>query len=254
MSDISPVVAPFRTFSGFAAGARSTFLPSAFFSELLPLIEDDSELKVTLYAIYALARRKGYPRFVTARELRAEGPLMAALGGDDEELGQQRLRAGLLAAVKRGSLLRFDLDRNGKREALFFLNTPSSRRAVEQMRAGRLQPRRPLPPAAAPPAFEKGNVFQLYEENIGPLTPIIAEELKEAEQLYPAAWLEEAMREAALLNKRSWRYVAAILRRWAAEGRRNAKTGQDTDTGNSARSQILRRYRDLVERGRDESD
>ena len=48
-------------------------MPSVFFSELLPQIEDAAELRVTLYLFYALGRRKGYPRFVTERELRAEG-------------------------------------------------------------------------------------------------------------------------------------------------------------------------------------
>jgi len=91
----------------------------------------------------------------------------------------------------------------------------------------------------------QGSVFQLYEENIGPITPLIAEELKEAEELYPYEWLEEALREAALLNKRSWRYASRILERWATEGRTREKAGRDPGEGNSARAQLLRRYRDL---------
>ena len=39
--------------------------PNVFFSELLSQIEDEAELRVTLYVFYALGRRKGYPRFVT---------------------------------------------------------------------------------------------------------------------------------------------------------------------------------------------
>jgi DNA replication protein len=59
----------------------------------------------------------------------------------------------------------------------------------------------------------------LYEQNIGPLTPLLAEELMDAERTYPASWLEDAFREAVELNKRSWRYVQRILERWAAEGK-----------------------------------
>jgi DNA replication protein len=232
-----------RTFGGFPAGARATAVPSAFFSELLPMIDDADELRVTLYVIYALGRRKGYPRFVTEAELQAESPLYAALGDADEAI--ERARRGLDAAVARGSLLGLDLEHEGRAEALFFLNTPSDRRAVEQITDGRLDLGRVLPAPRQSPEPHKGGVFQLYEENIGPISPLVAEALKEAEELYPEEWLVEAMREAAMLNKRSWRYVEAILRRWATEGRKSEKAGRDPGEGDSARAQLLRRYRDL---------
>ncbi len=230
-------------FSGFAAGARATAIPSAFFSELMPLIDDADELRVTLYVIYALGRRKGYPRFVTEAELQAESPLYAALG--DGEDAAPRARRGLEAAVTRGSLLRLELEHEGRDETLFFLNTPSDRRAVEQINDGRLDLGRVLPQRQQAPDLHKGSVFQLYEANIGPISPLVAEELKEAEELYPVEWLDEAMREATLLNKRSWRYIEAILKRWATEGRTREKAGRDPGEGNSARAQLLRRYRDL---------
>jgi len=58
---------------------------------------------------------------------------------------------------------------------------------------------------------DRPNIFILYEQNIGLLTPPIADELRQAEQTYPAGWIEEAFREAVSLNKRSWRYIRAIL-------------------------------------------
>jgi len=48
---------------------------------------------------------------------------------------------------------------------------------------------------------------------------MIAEELREAEKLYPVTWIRDAIKEAVSLNKRNWRYVAAILERWSAEGK-----------------------------------
>src|SRR5690606_34573361 len=98
----------------------------------------------------------------------------------------------------------------GQVEQLYATNNPASRRAFEQIADGRLPLGRPLPREAEPALPQRENVFQLYEANIGPLTPLVAEELREAEQLYPYEWLEEALREAALQNKRSWRYAAAI--------------------------------------------
>ncbi len=234
-----------RHFGGFPSGARATAVPSVFFSELLPQIEDEWELRVTLYVIYALGRRKGYPRFVTLGELNGEAPLLASLGDGGSQPPLERLEKGLDEAVGRGSILRLDLEHEGRAERLYFLNSPSDRRAIEQLRDGRIDLGRVLPPVQGAPASQRGNVFQLYEENIGPLTPLVAEELREAEELYPFEWLEEALREAALQNKRSWRYAAAILQRWATEGRKREKAGRDPGEGNSARAQLLRRYREL---------
>jgi DnaD/phage-associated family protein len=217
-------------------------VPNALFTELLPLIDDADELRVTLYAVYALARHKGYPRFVTENELAADAALMASLDGhEDPEESKQRLVRALDATVERGALLRLD----AASQALYFLNTPSSRRAVEAIRNGTLTLGRALPPAQEPPQARRDNVFQLYEANIGPITPLVAEALQEAEQLYPYEWLEEALREAALLNKRSWRYASRILERWATEGRKREEAGRDPGQGNSARAQLLRRYRGL---------
>ncbi|MCY4654127.1 MAG: DnaD domain protein, partial [Dehalococcoidia bacterium] len=66
---------------------------------------------------------------------------------------------------------------------------------------------------------ERPNIFALYESNIGMLSPMIADELKEAETLYPVEWIEDAFREAVAQNARSWRYIVRILESWEREGR-----------------------------------
>jgi len=66
---------------------------------------------------------------------------------------------------------------------------------------------------------ERPNIFALYEQNIGLLQPLIAEELREAEKTYPAAWIEEAFKIAVERNARNWRYIKAILERWTREGK-----------------------------------
>ena len=43
-------------FDGFRAGQRATALPVQFFTELLETIDDPDELRVTLYALYAIPR------------------------------------------------------------------------------------------------------------------------------------------------------------------------------------------------------
>jgi DnaD/phage-associated family protein len=69
---------------------------------------------------------------------------------------------------------------------------------------------------------ERPNIYRLYEENIGPLTPMIADMLREAEQTYRQEWLEEAIRIAVQNNVRRWKYVEAILRSWQEDGRDGA--------------------------------
>src|SRR5690606_17477570 len=157
------------------AGGRATTVPSVFFSHVLPYIEDEAELRVTLYVFYALGRRKGYPRFVTQNELRAESPLMASLGDNGDAV--QRLEAGLTLAVERGTLLSLDIEQGGRQERIFLLHTPSGRRAIEQLRDGRIELGRVLPPAHEAPLLERANSDQLYDENIGPHSTIAAQEL-----------------------------------------------------------------------------
>jgi len=62
------------------------------------------------------------------------------------------------------------------------------------------------------------NVFATYESNIGLLTPMISEALKEAEQTFSAEWVTAAIEEAVRSNARSWNYCEAILNRWRREG------------------------------------
>ena len=88
----------------------------------------------------------------------------------------------------------------------------------------------------------------LYEQNIGLLTPMVAEELKEAEKLYPAAWIEEAFREASSLNKRSWRYIERILERWSTEGKNSGKPGRDIKKKGNASRYLKGKHGHLVRR------
>jgi DNA replication protein len=231
-------------FHGFRPGARATVIPSAFFSEVLPRIEDEAELRVTLFLMFALGRHKGYPRYVSHHELEALGPLAESLAPLPGEIADN-LERGLALAVQRETFLAVDVEQGGLHQRLYLLNTPSDRRSLERMRDGVLKVGRPLPEHREPPAPERENVFQLYEENIGPITPLVAEELREAESLYPFEWIEEAMREAALLNKRSWRYAARILERWAMEGRQSEKAGRDPGADDSIRARVIRRFDQL---------
>lgn len=74
-------------------------------------------------------------------------------------------------------------------------------------------------------AQKQKNIFQLYSENIGPLTPFISDALQDAEKRYPANWIEAAFKIAVERNARNWKYIDAILRDWGIRGFMALKPG-----------------------------
>ena len=197
-------------FHGFTDSETFTQLPDAFFHQILRDIDDAAELKVLLYFLWRVEH--------------IEGPFRALCETDFEpkELGltADEIRLGLEKAVKRGSILK------SKHEAdvFYFLNSPRGRAAAEAFAKG--QWRKSAGILSAPPV-ERPNVFKVYEENIGPLTPLIADALKDAEELYPAGWIMDAIELAVKNNKRNWKYCEAILKRWKEEGRAEKQAGRD---------------------------
>jgi DNA replication protein len=248
-------------FAGFPPGAQATPVPSLFFTRMLPRLTDPVELGLALYVFYLLHRKKGYPRFLTRDELAAEGDLALFLErtcsdpahpadgpAGDPDRRRAALERGLGTLVELGFLLPVSVEGPDGGQEIYFLNAAADRRAAERLRRGELKvgPWQPLPEAE--PVEPRRSIYALYEENIGPLTPLVADELREAEELYPQEWLRPAFERAAALNKRSWRYVARILERWAAEGPGYAQAGGDTKAGARSPGQLSGRYRGLVRR------
>jgi len=79
-----------------------------------------------------------------------------------------------------------------------------------------------------------GGLFSLYEQNIGPITPIIADAVVHANEEYPPAWIEEAIAIAVKMNKRSWKYIEVILKRWKEEGHATIQDRRDPDEDSAA--------------------
>jgi len=204
---------------------RFTPLPNLFFTTLLPQIDNMAELKLILHIFWLLYQKRSHPRFVTYTELIADKTLVEGIEGDNPAA---ELQGALEQAVREGILLRLTLEREGKQEDLYFTNTEANRETIAKAQRGELSLGGALPRGEPYIKAEKPDIFTLYEQNIGLLTPMIAEELKEAEKLYPAAWIEDAFKEAVKLNKRSWRYIARILERWSAEGRGDGELGRDS--------------------------
>ena len=205
-----------------------------FFSELLPQIDSFAELKVSLHVLWLLHRKAGQAPCVSRDELKRDGVLLRGLnmpGHSPEGL----LEEGLKQAVARGTLLQLTARTDdGEEQIWYFLNSEVGRAAVDQVRQGELVLCPDVVLEEPLLEVERPNIFVLYEQNIGTLQPMIAEELQEAEESYPAPWIEEAFRIAAEQNVRKWRYISAILERWAAEGK---------DDGEGRRGSEEDRYR-----------
>lgn len=215
-------------FKGFPVGdVRYTPLADQFFSELLPAIGDLAELKVTLHVLWLLHRQKGYPRYVSGNQLRGDATLLKGL----QEAGGTTLEAlerGLELAVDRGTLLRLTTWQAQTAEGVsadewYFVNDAEGRRAYSEGKEGALELDVHIVPPV-PHLEERPTIYDLYEQHIGLLSPLIAQELAEAAETYPARWIEEAFEIAVERNVRRWRYVRGILDRWRREGKDGRQT------------------------------
>jgi len=67
-------------------------------------------------------------------------------------------------------------------------------------------------------AAAKPEAFTVYESNIGPLTPIIADSLRDVINDYSEAWVIRAITEAAQSNARNYKYILGVLRGYKERG------------------------------------
>jgi DNA replication protein len=218
-------------FKGFPEGKVSfTPVPAPFFTELLPKIDHLGELKLTTYVFWRLDRMEGVFRCLRRADIIEDSRFMQGLGETPAQ-AETALDEALDFAVKRGTLLKATLELENGQESFYFLNSPKGRAALKAIQQGEWRPS--ANPQMPIQVNETPNIFRLYEEHIGPLTPLIAEALGEAEDTYPAQWIEDAFRIAVENNKRSWSYISAILRRWQEGGRDEKKDRRDTEEARS---------------------
>jgi DnaD/phage-associated family protein len=214
-------------FKGFTDSETFTQLPDGFFRQLLKDIKDVDELKVTAYFLWRVEHMDNPFRTLSKMDFDVK-----ALG-----LGAEAIRSGLEKAVRRGSLLRVQKEA----DVYFLLNSPRGRAAVEAIEKGTWDPSS----RTSTPPMERPNVFKLYEENIGALTPLIADALKDAEDTYQPDWIADAIELAVKNNKRNWKYCEAILKRWKEEGRAEKQDRRDAEK--DRRKYIEGKYSDFIE-------
>ncbi len=232
-----------KGFVGFPPGKTPlVLLPSAVFGELVPLIDDLAELKVTLHCYWRLSQGEGAVRFVRRRDLVQDDTLLSGLPEDAATDPVSVLDDALERAVARATLLHVHVEQKGESEEWYFANTPKGRAAAKQAERGEWPDGTPTTVQAE---ATRPNIFVLYEQNIGLLQPLIADELRQAERDYPASWIQEAFHRAAEANVRNWKYVRAILERWSREGKGDGTSGRDAEK--DYHRYIEGKYADYVE-------
>lgn len=207
-----------KNFQGFSFDKeRLTPIPASFFTHALQSVEDLAQLKIILYILWWHSRCETSPPYITFKSFTKDKIFMSGIG-NDKRSQLESLKHGLQLAVEQKILLTASVTIEKKNEEIFLLNTPEGQSAIGAIQKGNWE-------ATNDETYpirldlEFPNVFKLYEENIGPITPIIADALKEMENLYPPAWIEEAFEEAIKNNVRKIRYIEAILQNWQKEGR-----------------------------------
>jgi len=244
------VVPPRKRFQGFPDRMRYTPVPNIFFTTLLSQIDDLAELKVTIYLFRVLYEKKGMLRLVRLSELSADRALLAALQRPGGDPPSSALLAALDRACARGTILGVALREGETEDRCYLLNTALNRDLLRRVERGEMS----LGVSAArvdwvPVPEPRSSIYDLYEQNIGLLTPLIAEELQRAEEAYPPDWIVDAFREAVSLNRRNWRYVRRILENWATVGRGEDGQGRRHPKGSESPSKYLEgKYAHLLQR------
>ncbi|HWV34128.1 MAG TPA: DnaD domain protein [Thermomicrobiales bacterium] len=214
-------------FGGFlVATDPAVAIPRAFFESVLPGIGSIEELHVSLAMFRLIDEAGGYDYPVAEHTALRDRSLRAAMKvpGSPRE-PDRRIAKGLELAVARGTFLRLEAGDGRRPTVWYYVNTPVNRSNVAAMERGSLAPPSTIWEDDTPPVIrvERPNAFRLYEQNIGPLTPLIADQISQAIEEYPADWIEDAIVESVAYNRRSWRYITRILESWTTSGRRDSE-------------------------------
>ena len=228
-----------QRFGGFLRDTRYTSLPNPLLGPLLAEIDTLGELTCTIRVIALIYQKRGSRPWMTLDELLQDSILRESLltkeRGPDAEILQ-----GIRKAVARGTLLEAYENSRGEERTFILVNDQQGRNTIQRLHLLSDCPDPVEPPTTDESPIHRANIFSLYEENIGTLTPLLTDELKEAAELYPSNWVQDAFKEAVVLQRRNWRYISRILERWALEGKDNGEPGRHPKTTDP--KEFLRRY------------
>jgi DNA replication protein len=229
-------------------------VPRSFFDRHLARIRDVAALKVLLTIYRSVASLGADEQYVAEDALTADRVLrdgLRLIATSREPLDD--IRRGIDLLVAHDAIVRICLEEGDDESFWLMPKEPENQIKLNAIVRGEspFPFRRIVAAKSSHVAIERPNVFRLYEQNVGMLTPLLADQLIEAIELYPEGWIEEAINEAVSLNRRSWRYIQRILQRWETEGR-----GDETDRRNHSAAGFVQpekylrgKYSSLFRRG-----
>ena len=233
----------------FKTGQKMIPVPAQLFTEILPRLHNESQLRATLYTWYAIMSKGSGQRYVYLSQLLTDPVLLSwftHLGGKN---GIQR---GLDQSCREGIFLQLQI---GEDDKILAPNDESGARLITDMKSESVAHHNQSRDSSPETNYETtvvSNVVEKYENEIGMLTPVIADMIAIAEQMYPTTWILEALDIAAQSNARSWKYVTAILARWKNEGKNN--DNEETSRFSSQQSGREQNRYDSVIQKRADSD
>jgi len=209
-----------KGFGGFTAGrTHLTPIPTEFFAEILPIIDDLAELKVILYVFWRLSQGTGDVRYVRLDDALADLTFLAGMGDTPAEQ-EEATRSAFARAAQRGVLIEITVRQSGNEQKWYFLNSPKGRAAEERLRRGDFRGIvHDIDDVVVGLEKTRPNTFLLYEQNIGMITPMVADRLRQLERDYPADWINDAFGIAIERNRRNLAYISRILKNWAENGK-----------------------------------
>jgi DNA replication protein len=215
------------------------YIPAAIVAQLIRDVWNPVEIK----AVLAAAMLGGTERPVRELDLIEHPSLRLGSRGDGSDRSYvERVSEALEVAVARGILVRM-LDEDEGRWLL--LGTEANHQWTRRL-GSTVQDRR-LPEGVSL-KLERPGIFTMYEQNIGLVTPIVADRLVEAIESYPESWIADAIGEAVTYNRRNWRYIQRILENWASEGRTDEANRRDSARDLNREKHLRGKYAHLFER------
>ena len=182
-------------------------IESSTIDKLVQNITSGLHLKCILRIIFLFSLEPNNNSTLTTYNLHSD-PIIRSL--IDNNNFSETLEEILKSAEKNNIITTTNMDPSNKR---FSLSTSITLNTEET-----------IPIDSLPENNVQENIFEIFEKNISPLTPIIAEELKKAKSEYSEEMIKKAIIESAKNNARSWRYISRILEIWEGEGQKDGRT------------------------------
>ncbi|MBX3069947.1 MAG: DnaD domain protein [Thermomicrobiales bacterium] len=190
-------------------------IPAAWFDAFI-LSAGSQDEAIVLAACMRMCRDEQGVLVVEEHDLLSNDALIAGVGSTGSQTATSKILRALNRAVRRGALVRMwvgEGDAQRTRYALPVVSAEQKRQATavadDPDDGARVRSYDPTAPS----------VFTAYEDAIGMLTPLVADQIQQALERHPAEQLLDAIREAVRVNRRSWRYIQHILQNWSGPGR-----------------------------------